>query len=151
MADPKSYIGALVQAIAAVPGTIDSSGYATLFSGSPSTIGKIITVGPIGDQHADITVTTLAGRTLHANGAADGGNVPIGFAYDPATDAGQQLMLTNNGTNNPVSFKITDPDGKITYFYGVISNFQDNQRDASSMKGFTFTIRVNNATIRPGF
>lgn len=151
MADPKSYIGALVQAIVGTPTTTDASGFATLFGGSPVTIGQVLEHGPIGDSHADVAVTTLAGRTFHSNGAADGGETTITFAYDSAGNTGQQLLLAQNGTNNTVSFKITDPDGKLTYFFGLVRNFRDNPRSATTMKGFTVSLAINSATIRPSF
>lgn len=147
MADPKSYIGATFQAVVATPATVDASGFGAL--AYTTTIGKVISLGALGDTHSDINVTTIAGRTFHQNGPADGGEVPLTFAYDAGGDAGQQLMSAQNGTNNTVSFKVTDPDGKISYIYAVIANFKDGERNAQNMKTFICTLRVNSPTIRP--
>lgn len=149
MADPKSYIGGTLQAIVGTPATVDASGFNTLFGGAPVTIGKVVSISQIGDKHADISSTTISpGRTFHQNGAADGGTITVTVLYDSAGDAGLQLIAAQNGGNTTVSFKIVDPDSKVSYLYGIVGNLQDAQRDAQSMKSFTFTIAVNSATIR---
>ncbi len=106
MADPKSYIGALVQVCAAAPATIDAAGFAAL---SYTTIGKVVSVGALGDQAGDISSPTLGGRIYHANGSIDGGEVPFSVLYDPAGDAGVTLILSRNNLNDTTSFKLTDP------------------------------------------
>lgn len=148
MADPVSYIGCAVGLSVATPASVDSTGFGAL---SYTTLGKIVSVGPIGDKTADINATTLAGRTFHRNGAADGGEVNFAILYDPAGDAGAQMALAQNNGGNTVSIRIADPDGKFTYAYGVLANFQDGTRDANSMKTYNFVGRINSATVRPSF
>ena len=47
-----------------------------------------------------------------------------------------------------MSCKITDPDGKLAYFYGLVANVQDQERNNSNFKGLTGVFRVNSATVR---
>jgi len=142
---PTSYIGALVQISASVPATVDSSGFGAL---SYTTIGKIVSVGQVGDTTENISIPLLAGRVEHVNGAADGGEIAMSFRYDGGTDAGQNIVLAQNNTQQNCSFKITDPDGKIEYFYGLLANYQASERNAQAYKGFGFVVRVNSATVR---
>lgn len=139
-----TYIGAVIAVSAAAPATIDSAGFGAL---TYTAVGRITEWGEVGDSAEDVTETTLAGRTYHANGALDGGAVAFTILID-GTDAGQTILKTKNNTNDEVSVKVTDPDGQITYFHGKVANLRDRQRTASTMKGMTGEFRVNSATVR---
>lgn len=143
MAAATSYIGAVIAVSVATPGTIDASGFNAL---SYTTVGKIASFGSVGDSSADIPIELLEGRTEHVNGVKDGGAIPFAVRYD--TDAGQTLLVNNSNNNVDLSFKITDPDGKIAYFYGKIANVKDNERAPGSYKGLSGEVRVNSATVR---
>jgi hypothetical protein len=145
MALPVSYIGALVQMVASVPATTDASGFGAL---TYTTIGKIVSVDPTGDTTDNISIPLLAGRVEHVNGAADGGEIPMAFRWDGGTDAGQTLILANNNGSQNCSFKITDPDGKIEYFFALIANYQSMARNTQNYKGYNFVARVNSPVIR---
>ncbi len=138
-----SYIGATIAVAVATPATIDAAGFGAL---SYTTVGKIASFGAVGDSSADIAVELLDGRTEHVNGVKDGGAIPFAFRYD--TDAGQAILTTNSNNNVDLSFKVTDPDGKLAYFYGKCANVKDNERAPGSYKGLTGEVRVNSATIR---
>lgn len=141
-----SYLGAAVAVSANTPATVDLAGFGAL---AYTTVGFIASIGEIGDTAEDIAIQLLSGRTEHVNGARDGGEVPFAFRIEaPAGDAGQTILLTNNNTNTNVSFRITDPDGKLTYFFGVIASVRDMERTSSQYKGMTGVVRVNSATIR---
>lgn len=139
-----TYIGATIAVVAGAPATLDSAGFGAL---TYATVGKITEWGEVGDQSEDVSETTLAGRTYHANGALDGGSVPFTILLDGA-DAGQTVMKTKNNTNDEVSVKITDPDGEIAYYHGKVASLRDRARNASTMKGMTGEFRVNSPTIR---
>jgi len=143
MASPTSYIGAVIAVSVATPATIDSSGFGAL---SYTTVGKIVSWGAVGDTSDNIAIPLLAGRVEHVNGAADGGEIPFVVRYD--SDAGQTLLVNNSNNNVTVSVKITDPDGKLAYFYGIVANIQDQERNNSNFKGLTGVFRVNSATVR---
>ncbi len=139
-----SYIGATIGCVVGVPATIDLAGFGAL---SFTTIGKIASFGSVGDNTNDVPIDLLEGRVEHVSGAKDGGEVAFSVRYE-ASDAGQILLLANNNGNNELSFRIVDPDGKLTYFYGKVANYRDNERTSSSYKGYSGVIRVNSATIR---
>ena len=145
MGNPVSYIGALVQIVASSPATQDASGFGAL---SYTTIGKIVSVGATGDTTDNISVPLLIGRVEHVNGAADGGEIQMGFRYDAGTDAGQNIVLAQNNSQTNCSFKITDPDGKIEYFLGLVANYQSMDRNTQNYKGYNFVARVNSPLIR---
>ncbi|WYK06455.1 hypothetical protein DWF04_022730 [Cereibacter sphaeroides f. sp. denitrificans] len=144
MAAAISYIGATIGCVASSPATDDAAGFGAL---TYSTIGKIASWGAVGDTSEDITIQLLDGRTEHVNGSKDGGAIPFTFRAD-AGDAGQTILLAQSNTNTEVSFKITDPDGKIAYFRGKVANVRDQERAAGNYKGYTGEVRVNSATIR---
>lgn len=139
-----TYIGAVIAASAGAPATVDAAGFSAK---TYSVVGKITEWGEVGDQSEDVTETTLAGRTFHANGALDGGSVPFTILID-GPDAGQAILRTNNNTNDEVSVRITDPDGQIVYYHGKVASLRDRARNASTMKGMTGEFRVNSATVR---
>lgn len=141
-----TYIGALIAVSAGVPATVDAAGFAAR---TFTTVGKITEWGETGDQSEDVTETTLAGRTYHANGALDGGSIPFTFLID-GPDAGQTILRTANNTNDEVSVRITDPDGQIIYYHGKVANLRDRARNASTMKGLSGEFRVNSGTVRVG-
>lgn len=142
-ANPISFIGGTLGVVVGVPATEDASGFGAL---TYVTVGDV-TVGPeTGDESEDLSVTTLAGRTKHANGAKDGGSRNIAYIYN-ASDAGQIIIRANNNGAAQVSCKLTDADGKIEYFYGVMANFKRPERSASATKIESGTIRTNSATI----
>lgn len=135
---PISFIGTTIGIVAAAPATEDQSGYEAL---SFDTIGKIVSIGELGDEHEDISFNRLAeGRTIHVNGVADLGDTPLVLEYD-ASDAGQVILQAANGGNTTHSFKITDPDGRDHYFQGLIANLRYLERTVNQYKGQTFVIR----------
>lgn len=140
-----TYIGATIEAAAGKPVTIDAAGFAAL---SFSEIGEILEWGEIGDTSEDSTETTLKGRVMHTNGAVDGGTTDFTFLLSGAADTGQALLIAKNNTNDDVSFKITDPDGEISYFHGKVANVRDRARSASTQKGMSGQARINCAVVR---
>ena len=140
-----NFIGATVAVVAAAPATYDSVGYAAL--SWAAAIGSLVEWGELGDQSNDISVTTLAGRTLHTNGARDGGELPFTYVYS-AADAGQTILRTNANTNTALSVRVTDPDGQVSYFTGVCASVRDVQRTADAYKGQSGVIRINTAPVR---
>ncbi len=144
MANAISYIGATIGCVVGVPATVDSTGFGAL---TYTTIGKIASFGEVGDTAADTTVDLLDGRIEHVNGAKDGGAVPFTIRAD-ADDLGQPILKAQSNGNNEVSFRIVDPDGRISYFYGKVANVRDTERTSSNYKGFTGEVRVNSPTIR---
>lgn len=143
MAAASSYIGAVIAVSASTPATIDSSGFAAL---TYTTVGKVVSWGAVGDTSDNIAIPLLSGRVEHLNGAADGGEIAWAVRYD--TDAGQTILVNNNNNNTTISFKITDPDGKVIYAHGLVANVQDQERNNSNYKGLTGVFRVNSATVR---
>ena len=145
MALPNSYIGGLMSVSAAVPATIDSTGFGAL---AWTLVGKIVQIGPVGDTTDNISVPLLSGRVWHLNGAADGGEISFSYVYDTAPDSGQVIIVNNANSQINCSVKIVDPDSKISYFYGLFANLQDMERSNGNYKGLTGVIRVNSPTIR---
>lgn len=143
MANPFSYIGCTIGVVASTPATFDAAGFGAL---GYTTIGKVVSWGEVGDQSDDIAIPLLSGRVEHVNGAADGGEIPFTLRSD--TDAGQTILVNNSNGNTNLSFKVTDPDGKIAYFWGIVANVRDQERNNSNYKGLTGVVRVNSATIR---
>lgn len=138
-----SYIGAVVAVSAATPATEDAAGFGAL---TYTTVGNMISFAETGDESEDITIPLLAGRTIHVNGAKNGGSRAFAYQYEVA-DAGQVILRANNNGNTTISCKITDPDGKIEYFHGRVANIKRTERTSSAYKGEAGEIRVNSNTI----
>jgi len=135
-----NYIGSTFSLVAGVPATEDQSGYEAL---TFVEVGKVVTIGEIGDTHEDISSNLLkVGRVEHDNGAADGGEVAI-VIEDGGADAGQALVKGGSGSTTIYSCKISDTDGKDYYFQGILSNYRHRERSTSVRKGFSFAARVN--------
>lgn len=143
MANETSYIGAVIAVSASTPATFDGSGFAAL---SYTTVGKIVAWGAVGDTSASIDVPLLSGRIVHINGALDGGSIAWTVAYD--TDSGQTILKNNSNGTTRLSFKITDPDGQVSYNWGLVADVQDQERNNSNYKGLTGVARINSATVR---
>ncbi|WP_349295783.1 hypothetical protein ABEB22_15165 (plasmid) [Thioclava sp. 'Guangxiensis'] len=142
----RTYIGATVEVAEGKPATLDAAGFGALTGFSE--VGEITEFGEIGDTSEDTTETTLKGRTLHVNGALDGGTCDFTFLLTGETDAGQEILKAKSNTNEDVSVKITDPDGEVIYFHTKVANIRDRSRTASTAKGMTGQFRINSALVR---
>lgn len=140
-----NFIGSTIAVVAALPATYDSVGYAALTW--TATVDDVVEWGEVGDQSNDISVSTLAGRTLHSNGSRDGGEVAFTYVTRSAS-AGQNILRTNSNTNTGVSCRITDQDGQVSYYSGVVANVRDAQRVENAYKGQSGVFRVNTPTVR---
>jgi hypothetical protein len=139
-----TYIGASVACVVGTPATFDASGFAAV--GTYIVAGEIVSWGGTGDVSEDATITTLAGRTVHANGAKDGGAIDFTVRYEVA-DAGQVILRAQNNGNNDVCVRITDPDGKIEYSVGRVANLKQMPRTPGTIKGMEGQFRVNSAVV----
>lgn len=144
MAASKSNIGATLAVSAALPGSFNSAGYAAL---SWTTVGQIESIGSTGDDVTAIEFTPLAtGRKERAAGEVDGRQIPISYRDDPA-DAGQIILTTNNNTDNNMSFRITQPSGKIEYCSGSVWNRQRKERTKTNFDGWDQMLNFNYAIV----
>ncbi|PWE26727.1 hypothetical protein C4N9_20935 [Pararhodobacter marinus] len=147
--DLQSYIGATLSiAAGSFPATEDKSGYE---GETYEPIGKILSIGEIGDQHAAIEIATLAGRNIRVVGIADGGAVEVVLAFDEE-DAGQTDLTSINGSNTMSAFRIVDPAPataqKVVYFGGLVASLRDNARTPTNYRGKAFQLFVNTAVLR---
>lgn len=141
MADLTAWIGGTIGYVAA---TIDRDAAASDYGAKSYTeMGSVKTIGALGDTNASINVSLLKeGRVTKVNGEKDGGEVNIAVAYD-ASDSTYTAIRALSGTNSNVWFEITDADGDLVYFQGIIANWAETERNNTTEKGATFVIRVN--------
>lgn len=133
-----SYIGSTLAVVAAEPSAEDQSGYEAL---SFSTIGRVVSIGELGDQSEDIAFDLLQpGRRSHVNGVKDLGEIPVTIEYN-RSDAGLTILEAAANGNTTHSFRVTDTDGDDYYFQGLVANLRDFERTANQYKGLTFIIR----------
>jgi hypothetical protein len=144
MAASKSFIGATLAVSVGLPVNFNSAGYGSM---PWTTVGQVESIDPTGDMTSAIEFTPLAtGRKERAAGEIDGGQNKVTYRYDSA-DAGQTILSTNNNTDNPVSWRLTDPDGKIEYCSGSVWNREAMARNKSNYKGFTQLLNANYAIV----
>lgn len=133
-----SYIGSTLAVVASTPAAEDQSGYEAL---SMTTVGKVISIGELGDTSEDIAFDLLQpGRRSHVNGVKDLGEISVVLEYD-RDDAGLTILEAANNGNTTHSFRVTDTDGDDYYFQGLVANLRDSERTANTYKGQTFIIR----------
>lgn len=133
-----SYIGSTLAIASGSPATEDQSGYEAL---SLTTVGKVISIGELGDTSEDIAFDLLQpGRRSHVNGVKDLGEISVVLEYDRA-DAGLTILEAANNGNVTHTFRVTDTDGDDYYFQGLVANLRDSERTANTYKGQTFIIR----------
>lgn len=138
-------IGTTVACVVGAPATFNGAGYAAL--SWTATIGDLVEWGAMGDTHADITVTKIAdGRTVHVNGAKDGGEIAFAYSYTVA-DPGQVILRAQSGSNLDVSFRRTDNDGQLRYCTGRVANVQMKEATVGVIKGEMGVVRVNTAIV----
>jgi len=140
-----NFCGSTLAVVAATPATIDVAGFAQL--SWAATIPSLVDISELGDTSQDIPIPYLNGRTSHVNGAVDGGEVNITYAWD-TSESGQVILRNNQNNNVQLSFRVTDPDGRVSYFSGVVANIRDLARNTGNYKGQTAVIRVRTPTIR---
>lgn len=140
-----SFIGSTLSIVAGTPATEDQAGYEAL---SYTEVGKIVSIGELGDTSEDISFDLLKpGRKTHVNGVKDIGEVPIVLETDTA-DAGQVILEAANNGNVTHSFRVTDSDGEDVYFQGLVANMRDNERTASNYKGKSGVLRGQSGITR---
>jgi hypothetical protein len=141
MADLTAWTGGTIGYVTA---TIDRDASASDYGAQSFTeMGTVKTIGAVGDTSNSINVSLLKeGRVTKVNGEKDGGEVNVTVAYD-ASDTSYTAIRALNNTNTNVWFEVTDPDGDIVYFQGLIANWQETERNNTTEKGASFVIRVN--------
>lgn len=141
MADLTAWIGGVIGYVAA---TIDRTAIESDYAAKTYTeMGSVKTIGALGDTNAAINVSLLKeGRVTKVNGEKDGGEINVAVAFD-ASDSTYTAIRALSGTNTNVWFEVTDADGALVYFQGVIANWQETERNNTTEKGATFVIRVN--------
>ena len=140
-----TYIGSMLEISSGTAGAEHATNdgtFLTAIKGAATTeVGKIISIGELGDTAEDVSFDLLkGGRKTHVNGVRDVGDVSVSCEYDN-TDDGQNRIRAQANTNTVISFLITDSDNRVRGFNGVIANYRETERTASSYKGIMFEMR----------
>ena len=147
MADPIISVGTTLGMVASSPATYDSAGFAAL---TFVTVGEITNMGDVGGTAQIVENTTLqSGIIGKYKGSINYGSAPITIGKD-ATDAGQVLLKAAfDGADRDTehSFAITDSNGDITYFSGLVSSYVKSTGDANTVRMLNTTIELNNELI----
>lgn len=107
-------------------------------------VGGVISIAELGDTAEDVSFDLLkGGRRTHVNGVRDVGDVDVSLEY-LSNDNGQNRIRTLANSNTSVAFRIMDDNpgtNQQVAFVGVIANYRESERTASSYKGCMFTMR----------
>jgi hypothetical protein len=133
-----SFIGSTIGVVSGSPATEDAAGYgAQTFA----EILRVVSISELGDNSEDISYDILKdGRRTHVNGVFDMGEITVVWEYNDV-DPGQVACRDAAGTNTTHSFEVTDADGQIQWFQGVVASVRDMERTSSTYKGQTMVIR----------
>lgn len=125
--------------------TEDQSSYE---ANSYLTIEGVTSIGAIADTSEDVTFNLLAsGRTGHANGAADLGQIAVECAFDPNASTNLQALAAYNNTNTVITFRKQRSGGATTYFQGRLADYGEGDANASAYDSRNFTIRGTTAPL----
>lgn len=113
-------------------------------------VGLIEDLGELGDEANAVTGAALGdGRIRKAKGARDAGTLQIVCFHDPI-DAGQEAMVTAEGTNNNYPFKLVLPDSPsaaysdtIQYFRGLVMSKRIRVGTNDNIMRRMFNVGVN--------
>lgn len=135
-----TYIGTQLFVSAADASSVGAT-YAARNTAAGQEVGKVISIGEIGDTAEDVSFDLLeGGRRTHVNGVRDVGDIDVTCEFDGA-DAGQNRIRTLANSNTTTVFQVTDTDGEGLAFLGVVANYRETERNANSYKGCMFTMR----------
>jgi len=142
-----SDIGHKIYMKAGAPTAFTKAAYETLFTTSPTKIGGVVSIGPVGGTNAIIDVPDLeSGWVMAAKGAKTGSVTAIALR-EIKGDTGQAAIKSaaQEGEHKLYSFKIVEPtaSGSVEYITGIAYDWQRNERSTTSYAGFTFSIRAN--------
>lgn len=137
-------IGAVIAIASGSVTAEDASSYALK---SYVTIEGTLSIPPIGDTASPSKSTLLkTGRVKNEKGERTLGDLSITFK-ELATDPGMDAVRAANLTNDDYSFRVTYRNGRIKYFYGMVSDLQENEATASTEEGGSFTILTNSGEV----
>jgi hypothetical protein len=136
---------------ATTPATFDSSGYQTVFSGSPApVIGEITDAGSHGRVYTVVTHNPIGSRgTQKFKGSFNEGQKVLTLAVDD-DDAGQSLAITALDSDNDYSFKVAYQDGSIDYFQAKVTGFQKAMTGVDTMLTATLTLEITTTSAGVG-
>jgi hypothetical protein len=145
MADYTSWIGGMLSYVTAAR---DPDATASDYNAkSYLEMGNIKTIGALGDTSNAISISILKeGRIQRISGERDGGEVQVAVVYD-ASDATYTAIRDLANANTTVWFEVEDAGGEKVNFQGLIANFQETERNGTTDKGATFSIRINSAFV----
>ena len=125
--------GTTVAASATQPATEDIAGYVAL---TFTDVGEVTSFGESGGTATVASFTPVASGVVNKRkGSKDYGTMSLGMASDIA-DTGQILLKAGfDGAQEQTihSFEITENNGDITYFMGLISSFTTVRGDANAI------------------
>lgn len=122
------------------PATFDATGFNAL---THSTIGEVTDIaGDIGRTYNVVTHNPLATRaTQKKKGSFNSGSAQVSLAIDRA-DAGQIIAQAALDSDATYSFKITEQNGAIVYFQGIVVGFPVNYGGVDAITTATLTIEI---------
>jgi hypothetical protein len=155
-----TFIGNTIYVATALPAANNTGGFEAL---TWVQVKGLITLPQLGVTHSMIDVPDLAtGFTKGEKGAAQGVDTSMTFS-EKVGDTGQDNVRTQaEGSSGIISIKIVEGTGtdsgdgpapvtgdKVRYAQGVVKDYQENQGDDNSFKGFQVGFRQNDFTV-PG-
>ena len=117
-------------------------------------VGSVESIGEFGDSAQSVSYMTLAdGRVKKAKGGKDAGDVTVTCIHDPL-DAGQNAMITAEGTSFEYAFKVVLADAADTndtdstfYFRARVMSKRLNPGDNNTVIKRTFVLGINSEPV----
>lgn len=140
-------VGTTIEASASEPATYDSAGFAAL---SFTPIGDVESIGEFGGSAEVSTFVPLdTGTVKKKKGSIDYGTINLSIGRLDG-DAGQDLLKAgfDGAQRNTVhSFKVTNNDGTIAYFTGLITSFTRQVNDANAVFRVMCNVELDNSVV----
>ena len=145
-----TYIGSTLSVARALPSNFNESviGQYTQSGVFYDYVGKIVSIGELGDTAEDVSFDLLqGGRRTHVNGIRDVGDIPVTVEYD-ITDGGILVVEEEANGQDQLAWRVVDTDGATLYFAGTSANFSETERTSNTYKGAQFSIRTTSPILR---
>lgn len=129
--------GAQLAVSASLPAAHTIDGFTAL---SFTDVAEVVDLGEAGKTYNIVEHSPLGEReVLRLKGSYNQGDRSISLGRD-ITDAGQQLLIAGNDSDNAYSFRITLQNGDIIYFTALVNGYTDAIGTIDSIIGSNLTL-----------
>jgi hypothetical protein len=143
----KTSAGTIVNVLATLPSSYDSTGFAALAWGTGNQIGEVTNIGNFGTKYNVQSHLPIAStRAQKIKGSYDTGDLPLTIGRD-ITDAGQVILRAALASANNYSFRLSYPDGSKVYVAGKVTSLETVTGGTDTITALEVTVALDSNII----